>query len=418
MMSLKGGAASSMLMFILFLSLFIPTLFQQIYFLIIFLFLNTLATHAWYTRFKIGGNDFIKHLPFILVGFIYFVFSYVFGGWYSDYGFDKKYILRQSYFIVFYIIILAGLIHVIFEYRKIFFYQILRKPFILFSLLLCADVLTAFFFGDSSFRDFNGYGYYFNKASYWILPVLIGFYLLSSSDILIRFAYFFGIAAWFLFQQLSGYGVIFNAATGVTYFAILSVYFVLMFKINPMANISFVVFMLLMLFVLIFFGGYYAELFLYEWYDLNTYWRLTSWADNIRSTTNFFGFGAGFGVTYFPLNYEILLDAYRSTYDEKYADPMDKIFIRGQHSSIVNIYFRMGIFGLIAFLYIIFHNCRQFYLNHSNVYARATFFCWLCALVSISVHVGLESPPYLIAFIFTQALFIVACNGICEKNSC
>ena len=220
---------------------------------------------------------------------------------------------------------------------------------------------------------------------------------------------------FFLLQTIEGYGTMFNATTGQVLFLFMLTAYIgkLVMKTNLYIFLVYLfVFLSLLLFV--FLAPFYADGFVD---DENTYWRLISWQDNIVYVLDSYMFGAGFGVSYFPDNYESVNFTYKKYLSEGYRGGLyDPLFIRGQHSSIINVFFRLGLVGVLLFLYFICKSIAKLIRTSNNpliAVSGATFFC---GLVNVSVHVGLESPPFLLTFSLAFGLLIASLNA--ENRSC
>jgi O-antigen ligase len=124
----------------------------------------------------------------------------------------------------------------------------------------------------------------------------------------------------------------------------------------------------------------------------NTGWRLMVWVNNIKYTINdTFLIGHGFGTTYFPSRNTV----------EFMPDPGGDDFLRGQHSSLVNIFYRMGIVGLLLFL--AYFKSMEKKIKNFNAPPQLNYIL-LFGMIIIGVNVGLESPGYATNFVFLIGL--------------
>ncbi len=141
--------------------------------------------------------------------------------------------------------------------------------------------------------------------------------------------------------------------------------------------------------------------------DNNVGWRLGIWTDNIKSTVNdTFLLGHGFGTSYFasegrePGDYILQGLLTRSNYAAETLRSYTLYqaeFVLGQHNSIINIFYRMGIIGLLLFFNLILSILKQMNQFVSNKEAK---YIMIICLIFIGVNVGLESPGYATDFIF------------------
>ena len=124
----------------------------------------------------------------------------------------------------------------------------------------------------------------------------------------------------------------------------------------------------------------------------NAGWRLTVWVACIKSAINeTFLIGHGFGTAYFPPSSGMYV-----------IYPYDRgNFVTGQHSSFVNIFYRMGIVGLLLFMAYIKSMAER--IRDYNVPNQMNYIL-LLGMMMIGVNVGLESPGYATTFVFLVAL--------------
>ena len=94
----------------------------------------------------------------------------------------------------------------------------------------------------------------------------------------------------------------------------------------------------------------------------------------------------------------------------------DKLFIRGQHSSVINVAFRLGVVGIVAFLMSIIYLIHSFYVRGNP---ERTFLMplLLCGFMNVSVHVGLESPPFMIMYSIVLGMLMHERNVSVKMNN-
>jgi hypothetical protein len=149
-------------------------------------------------------------------------------------------------------------------------------------------------------------------------------------------------------------------------------------------------------------------------FDINTQWRFFVWRENLFTALQSGLLGVGFGPPYFPLSLGNVAEAYRLTqYAEftQYAlgSPIDLLYIRGQHSSLVNAFYRMGLLGgglLIAFIAAVLVLAVRAARRASEMgsIAAAAGAIFLIEATQIAMHVGIESPRYLACFALATGL--------------
>lgn len=363
-------------------------------------------------RKKINKKPIIFLTLFCTTGLLYLIASIAFGNWTEDYLFDKKFIARQSYFIILFLVyVLAGVR--IYNCTASDINNFIKKwGNALLTTLILIDIGLALLLGDTNFLAHNGYTFYLEKTSIWLFICYIYYHQLAhnrKSNIT-----FFITTTGFTAEVLLGYGTMFNASTGAILYALMAVYY-LFEKIKLPSNYILTAYsasaasVILFVFVAPFYPDFFAN-------DLNTFWRLTSWQDNLNALLSNYGFGAGFGVSYFRDSQEAMDAAYKAYLaDGSSLDMDDQFFIRGQHSSIINIAFRTGAIGLLFFLTFIRELFNIAKKRFQDPKTRTTLLVFVSGLINISVHVGIESPPFFITFALSIGLLIGASELNKEK---
>ena len=124
------------------------------------------------------------------------------------------------------VFILAGLALQYFIGKRVYELAI-SKGMSFVVLLLTLDVTLSVFFGDRSFKENNGYSHYFEKSVIWFLVGYVSLVLMQNRNKSIIL-----VLTFFIFvERIAGYGVMFNAATGMILYLILLM-FCLMFTFN------------------------------------------------------------------------------------------------------------------------------------------------------------------------------------------
>lgn len=138
--------------------------------------------------------------------------------------------------------------------------------------------------------------------------------------------------------------------------------------------------------------------------DPNTVWRAQFWQDELKMLAESHYLGVGFGTAFCSTDF---IDA--ATYIPwGDGDPFvataqysiyDKVFVTGAHNSFVTVAFRLGIVGIALFVtYLIWLHIRQI-ANIQKVSLRS-YYALCSATVLIALNVGLESPYYMLLFLF------------------
>lgn len=363
------------------------------------------------------NNSLILLFTFSFLCFIYALFSILFGNWTDNYLYDFNYVLRHSYFsLLMPIIILASMLIFKATSKSVNTFIANNAIKIIFAFI-SLDMLLAYFLGSQNFYINNDYTYYQEKGFIWLLVCYVFFFCMANK---IRHHIIFSIVTiGFFAERILGYGSTFNASTGALFYLIMvASYFSWgVFTLNRLFYLYLKI-MIIIALLFVFIAPFYSDNFLS---DLNTYWRLESWKSNLESVADNNGFGSGFGISYFPLRQDVIDWAYQA-YDSGISDIylVEHMFIRGQHSSIINITFRVGLIGVaifLSFLASVFLNYSQKDNTSEYKYLIPLF---TCGILNISVHVGLESPPFLITFSMATGFLIEAaqtkCNNLCNSS--
>ena len=151
------------------------------------------------------------------------------------------------------------------------------------------------------------------------------------------------------------------------------------------------------IFILPIMSGLFTNIF-----DANSWWRLLYWKDELAQLVQSYGLGVGYGTSYATENFvgnlgSVVSGPFAATAE---YSTLDKLFITGPHNSYVSIAFRLGIVGIVLFLVMIFDLIEKI-SEKSNDISRCAIFMLFSSIVLIGVNVGLESPYYLIMFVFS-----------------
>jgi hypothetical protein len=286
--------------------------------------------------------------------------------------------------------------------------------------LALLDIGTALIFGDRAQFRWVGYVSYMEKSTFaFIFTISYLLYLTNSQR---TFAAVSVLVTYFLASHLLHAGIMFNALTGTIMFLVLAV-----------ASLQFVG---MSLWARCIIGGYVsliaALVVTVVWPDLvasdaNSYWRATIWQNNLTALLDTKLVGVGFGIPYMPLTSTNFMQAQINNFDSQSIDVVNVIevqYFRGQHSSIVNVAYRLGALGAILFLYLNWQGVYRLYkLLHSKYLAmadrRLVFFGltqFIGALIQITVHVGLESPRFFMIYILSLGLALMLFRTCASKT--
>jgi O-antigen ligase len=155
-------------------------------------------------------------------------------------------------------------------------------------------------------------------------------------------------------------------------------------------------------------------------------WRANAWQDNLSALAESNLIGVGFGVPYHILTARNLLDFERHSATENLPPSTPKseyAYVNGQHSSIINVFFRLGVIGGVVFLalnIVLFGRLVEAASTVNPVLARlnsAAAALFVITFIQIAVNVGLESPPNFLVYIFATsfALYCLEVSKGCER---
>ncbi len=330
----------------------------------------------------------------------------------TGYPRSDRFIFRQSYFLIMLpLAIMAG-----FVFWQRCYGALLRFCAAFFVPLAIACMLSdwasAYLFGDPTFRGFNGYSKYADKG---ILTLVFSFIYLARVmsrrerhvvPLVLLLVYFGG-------TKILTYGSLFQATTGTIIMGILALVTVL--RLRPALCGQLLVVFLGALFTALAVATIYPELFSD---DANAYWRFSNWHSNFVALYETGFLGIGFGTPYFPVTSDSLLHALSilKRGSEPWAGSTqnyDLIYLRTQHNSFVNLFFRTGLIGGLAFLAfnvgLLGSALRAMRGARPELQSQALLGLTLVtlSLLQISLHVGLETPRFLVLYAFSVALSVL-----------
>lgn len=136
--------------------------------------------------------------------------------------------------------------------------------------------------------------------------------------------------------------------------------------------------------------------------DANTLWRARFWGDELKTLSSILFIGVGFGTAYCSSNFvdinQYIPPSSPFAATEQYT-VYDKVFVTGPHNSFVSLTFRLGIIGILLFAAFLITIQRK-QLKNINSVSLGSFFAVCSSLTIIALNVGLESPAYLLLFLF------------------
>jgi hypothetical protein len=346
---------------------------------------------------------------FLAAGFLALILSYLDATHAAGLPRQDRFIVRQAYFLVLLpLALLAGSVLWRRFYAAIF--KFCDRYFLaLATLLVAADWLTAAFIGDEQFAKFNDYDLYLEKGTIWLL---FGFIYLARVVSRPRMSWLcLGVLVIYYAGSMAlSYGALFQATTGTLVFGLLALVTVLHShaRLCGQALVAAVALVAVGLIA----GTAYPDMMSG---DDNAVWRFQGWRANFISLYQTGLVGVGFGTPYFPVSstdLEFALRIYQRGTDPWVADAQiyDLVYLRTQHNSFVNAFYRTGVVGGLAFallntalLWTALRSLRDSDAVHRQhlIFASALF---VIGILEISLHVGLETPKFLVPYALALTL--------------
>lgn len=188
------------------------------------------------------------------------------------------------------------------------------------------------------------------------------------------------------------------------------------FKIQKKIVILYILLVTFLILALPVINSYFS---LISFKDANSMWRYNFWTTEINLLKEINFIGVGFGTPYVAPEFM----KYVSSISGPFATTVnhssyDMMYIIAQHSSIVNIFYRMGIIGII--LFVVFHVSIIKSLSKGINNSGSIFlFYFLLNLCTIFFNAGLESPKYLLGYMISLFLLTYIDNNLkkIDKNN-
>ena len=142
-------------------------------------------------------------------------------------------------------------------------------------------------------------------------------------------------------------------------------------------------------------------------FDANSFWRLRYWRDELEQLMQSHFLGVGYGTSYSTEGFvgqlgNVVGGPFGATAE---YSTLDKLFVVGPHNSYIAIFFRLGLIGIVMFLYMLF-SVNESIKRYSDDIFPVSIFLFFSSAVLIGVNVGLESPYYLLLFVFSVGTVI------------
>ena len=126
--------------------------------------------------------------------------------------------------------------------------------------------------------------------------------------------------------------------------------------------------------------------------DRNSYWRLMYWYFLIEQTViKYFLLGIGFGVKMFSHNESVIQGWLVNNTDNDYME-----YVLGPHNSLIFLFTRTGLLGLITFL-LVLSSFAKYFLKYINI-NRKYMYVYIAINMVMLFNVTLESPFFSIYY--------------------
>lgn len=156
--------------------------------------------------------------------------------------------------------------------------------------------------------------------------------------------------------------------------------------------------------------------------DANSLWRLNVWINELDSLYQTYFSGVGYGSAYVTEDIEYQVEN-SSMYANSDKGGMETgVFLVANHSSLLNMFYRMGVAGGFAFLainiqlaYIVFKTYQQANKKMRNLLWRL-FTVWIYETIIICLNPGLEMMQFAISYLLSIALLLAVIIDIKKQN--
>lgn len=324
------------------------------------------------------GRKFkLLFLFFIGLSIIYVLLSFLgLGTWFGieGLGFERHYILRHAYFLF---TIPIGYAFAIAAYEG--FWHRLREEYVLyvlyifiFVMCICSNVkisARALSIGISSLL-------YIRKRTGLHLVLIIMAVIVTCAN---------------------------QSAPILSGMVLLMVLLFPHFSANLLGKNNRIKFVLLFVLGIIVVAVAFSKLYEFAYVDVNALWRLQYWINDIRVFFKSYGIGVGYGTAYATTS--LFSEIYNPKVFIRDGYTMEEaLFIITQHSSLINMFYRLGALGGFSFLFLhlrilswfrnAYQKCLQKNWEHESGYLVWAISNFLYHFVIILLNPGIESPVF------------------------
>jgi hypothetical protein len=337
---------------------------------------------------------------FVSVGLLYGILSFwtLFSD-FTDLPLRHNYILRQTYFLFLWLPFAIGS-YSIWSCLLSSLVGFVRRWGLIFLLVAsAADLLTSTFLADPINIQRVGYAFFFEKFSFAYFFILV--FSLYSIVIARTGSAFVLLLTYFALSRVTNYGIMFNALTGYVMVGILAVGAIPI--LSPLVRAR----AILLIYAAVLLGCIFGVLFPEYSGGGDNLWRATAWRANLVSLGESNLVGVGFGTPYHPLTADNLFNALLN----RFPEPIEPQYFRTQHSSIVNMFYRLGVVGGSLFVWLnglvvcaAYHAIKNGVSAEMRTLNLASLAVLITQLFQGTVHVGIETPRYLVVYMLAVGL--------------
>ena len=325
------------------------------------------------------------------------------------------YVLRQSYFVFLFLPFIIGGYH-IWSVGTADVIRFSRKFGIAFLVLLpVVDIATAYLFGQ--FQD--GYIFFLDRGEIsFLYCIVFSFYVVFTGK---RMLPLLLMIVYLLACRVLSYGALFNSVGALLMALILVI--ISLARIAANARAAMVAAIVPLALVVMVVEIAVPSLCRAQEKDAsvifshagNTAWRCETWHSNMAELVDTYLIGVGYGVPYFPFtseNWRTAEDFAQEMGVPASASATEVLYIRGNHSSLVNVFYRLGLAGGAVFLlmnWVLLWRLARAAAGDGLLPRLNLISCGLLvdAFIGISSNVGLESPRFLINYVLAVAFAVV-----------
>lgn len=145
--------------------------------------------------------------------------------------------------------------------------------------------------------------------------------------------------------------------------------------------------------------------------DANSLWRLRVWMNEFNSLAHTYFTGVGFGSAYVTEDIVYMVDNY-NMYVDDYGSIETGLFVVANHSSLINMFYRMGVAGGLVFLamniQLIKTVIKFYHLGDTRQKALLwrLFAVWVYETIIVFLNPGLEMMQFAISYLLSLAFLL------------